>query len=152
MKNYFLAAFGTFVLCCLFLTGCEKTVDNTVHTNETRYENNTPSEIFTGNETVIGTATGSQSDFPQTGANDDISEPREQEHTDIGTTTEPRNNAEPSESVSETDTPSTEEAPAEVNSPQWIETAVNGEFFVNTDDVYRDDRRYHVCGRNNDSE
>lgn len=54
----------------------------------------------------------------------------------IGTTTGPQNNAGSSESTSQTESVSTEETPAEVNSPQWNETAFNGEFYVNTDDVY----------------
>lgn len=116
------------IICCLLLSGCEKS------------EKNTPTEIYvpsdnssesSADNTISSAAP--QSTITQTNGNSTVSGPSAQ--VPVSTTTESQSNPEPSESTSQTGSGNTEAAPAEVTG-QWNETEFNGELYVNTDDIY----------------
>lgn len=136
MKKFFLITSAAIIACCFLLSGCGNTVENKAPASDARNESDIPLVIIPENSSEPETisTTVPQSTFTQTNENSTVSEPPNQEP--VGTTTEPQSNPTPPESTSQTESVSTEEAPAEVNSPQWNETAFNGEFYVNTDDIY----------------
>lgn len=137
MKKYsFRGALITFsaIICCFLLSGCEDTAENIIHVSEAWYENNVSSEIFSESETTFSATTNTQSNYTQTSENSTVSEPQYQ--VPVSTSTEPQNNAAPPESISQITSVSTEETPSEVDLPQWNETAFNGEFYVNTNDIF----------------
>ena len=135
MKKYRFITFSA-IMCCLLLSGCEK------NEKSAPYESNIPSEIyipsenssesFSDNKTTP--TTNSQSSLTGTNENSTVSEPPSQKP--VSTTTKPQSNPTPPESASQTESDNTEAAPTEVDTPQWNETAFNGELYVNTDNIY----------------
>ena len=142
MKIFSFITFAATIICCFLLSGCESTSENIIHISDARYENNDSSEIFSGSETTFSTTTNPQSNYTQTSENSTVSKPQYQ--VPVSTSTEPQNNAAPPESISQTTSVSTENSLPEVNLPQWTETALNGEFYVNMDDIYS--RVYAIQG------
>lgn len=135
MKKYRIITLSA-IICCFLLSGCEKTEKNAP------YESNSPSEIYISSEKTSGSfsdnkttpTTDSQSTFTGTGENSTVSEPPNQKP--VGTTSKPQSTPKPPESTPQTESVYPQEAPAEVEPPQWEETAFTGEFYVNTDDIY----------------
>lgn len=137
MKKFSLITFAATIICCFLLSGCENTAENIIHISDTQHENNDSSEIFSESETTLSTTTNTQSNYTHTSENSTASEPQYQ--VPVSTTTETQNNSMPSEGISQTTSVSTENAP-----PKWTETALNGEFYVNTNDIYS--RVYAIQG------
>lgn len=137
MKKFSLITFATTIICCFLLSGCESTAENIIHISDTQHENNDSSEIFSESETTFSTTTNTQSNYTHTSENSTTSELQYQ--VPVSTTTETQNNSVPSEGISQTTSVSTENVP-----PKWNETALNGEFYVNTNDIYS--RVYAIQG------
>lgn len=144
MKIFSFITFAATIICCFLLSGCENTAENIIHISDTQYENNDSSEIFSESETTFSTTTNTQSNYTQTSENSTASETSNREQTVVSTTTEPQNNAVHPEIVSQTTSISMENSLPEVNLPKWTETALNGKFYVNTNDIYS--RVYAIQG------
>lgn len=138
MKKFVTAA----IVCCFLLSACENNAGNTASTSETQF---TPFTIDDGNnstiitkeiETDYNTTTETQSNPAQTEENTDISETSGESEVVINTITESQSNEVPTENNSHTESSSTERTHTEVDLPQWIETEVSSELYVNTNNIY----------------
>lgn len=115
--------------CCFLLSGCDKTEKNAP--SEIYIPPESSSESFSYNNTTSTTDT--QTASTQTTENSTVSEPPNQ--APVSTTTVTQSDPAPPESTFQTESVYPQEAPTEVV-PQWNETAFNGEFYVNTNDIY----------------
>lgn len=136
MKNFSCITLAAAIICC-FLSGCENTDEkNTIYINSEQYESNTSLSVSTeskstSSSTSVPTSTSSTS--TPTSTSSTISEPSQ---PIVSTTTESQNTETLPESTSQTASVPEEEIPPEENSPEWSETEFNGEFYVNTDDIF----------------
>lgn len=129
MKKYRIITFSA-ITCCLLFSGCEQTEKTAP------YESNFPSEIYVPPESSsesfsdnTTSTTAPQSTSTQTNENSTVSEPPKQEP--VSTTSKPQSDP----GTSQTEPVYPQDEPAEVV-PQWEETPFDGEFYVNTDNIY----------------
>lgn len=126
------------IACCLLLSACGINTENSSSADETKFspftieDDNNSSVITAETETAYNTTTEAQTNPAQTEENTAVSEASGESEVIINTTTEPQISEVPTESSLQTEPPTT----AEVDLPQWIETEVSGELYVNTNNIY----------------
>lgn len=129
------------IICCFFLSACGTNTENTSSAGETKFtpftiDDNNSSVITAEKETTYNTTTESQTIPAKKEENTAVSEASGESEIIINTTTEPQISEAPTESSLQTESPSTKATTAEVDMPQWTETEVNGELYVNTNNIY----------------
>lgn len=126
------------IACCLLLSACGINTENSSSADETKFspftieDDNNSSVITAETETAYNTTTEAQTIPAKTEENTAVSEASGESEVIINTTTEPQISEAPAESSVQTEPPTT----AEVDLPQWIETEVSGELYVNTNNIY----------------
>lgn len=126
------------IVCCLLLSACGINTENSSSADETKFspftieDDNNSSVITAETETAYNTTIEAQTIPAKTEENTAVSEASGESEVIINTATEPQISEVPAESSLQTKPPTT----AEVDLPQWIETEVSGELYVNTNNIY----------------
>jgi len=134
MKKIFISA----IFCCFFLSACGNNTEGTDSVVEAQYmpipifESSTALEIPSESETVFSTTPESQLISVQTGKNNIFTESETVSDASSGSP----NNAIPPENGSQAESAPTEETQTKNNTPEWVETALTEELYVNTDRIY----------------
>lgn len=144
MKKFSCITLAAAIVCC-FLSGCENTDEKIIYINGEQYEddtsllvsmesNSTSSSTSTStNTSSTSTLTNTSSTSTSTSTYSTVSKPFQ---PIVNTTTESQNTETLTESISQTVSVPAEEIPPDEKLLEWSETEFNGEFYVNTDDVF----------------
>lgn len=144
VKKFSCITLAAAIVCC-FLSGCENTDEKIIYINGEQYEddtsllvsmesNSTSSSTSTStNTSSTSTLTNTSSTSTSTSTYSTVSKPFQ---PIVNTTTESQNTETLTESISQTVSVPAEEIPPDEKLLEWSETEFNGEFYVNTDDVF----------------